>query len=601
MRARRDRWRIIAILLRMAGFGPLAVAMPLNLLIGGLPLAFIFAVSAVLREPAGTSGVPLVPVALLVALAAFGLAQVLAPWQAAIGEVISRRVDGRCLGEILTVAFTETPIRTLESPELAGRLGDARAAFDGTLPSPGAAAAGAVALIARYTQLLGAIGALVVVLPWPSAAWVGAACAVAALVIRFGQRGSLGRFATVWDGLAGHRRRVLYLRGLLTGPAVAKEIRVLGLRGWLGRRHDSAVTAHLSALWARRRALLGKPFLALAAVGLAGAAVALLALGSAAAAGELTLVQWGIAVQAVLIPVRFGVYFPESDVQTQFGLGGYRAVQALRDAARPEPARGGIQPGPVRQSIRFSGVRFAYPGGSTVLDGLDLELPAGSSTAVVGLNGAGKTTIVKLLAGFCEPVDGRVLVDGVALPRLDPVAWRRRLAVVFQEFNRYELSAAENITLGMPQDAAVARAAARSGAADLLASLPNGPQTTLFSRYPGGRDLSGGQWQRIALARAFHAVHNGASVLVLDEPTAQLSPRAEVEFFDRFLETTAGLTTLVISHRFSTVRRADHIAVLDGGRVAEYGSHDDLMALGGHYAEMFTLQARRFADSGAAR
>jgi ATP-binding cassette subfamily B protein len=237
-----------------------------------------------------------------------------------------------------------------------------------------------------------------------------------------------------------------------------------------------------------------------------------------------------------------------------------------------------------------------------VLDELDLELEAGHSTAVVGLNGAGKTTLVKLLTRLYQPTGGAIRADGIDIADLDLSSWQRRIAVIFQDFIRYELDARANITLGaahrLGDDAALLRAAERAGADDVLSALPYGAATTLSSRYRGGVDLSGGQWQRVALARALFAVEAGAGVLVLDEPTAQLDVRAEVAFFDRFLEITEGLTTVVISHRFSTVRRAHRIVLLGEGRVLERGTHDELLSLGGRYAELFELQARRFDDRG---
>jgi ATP-binding cassette subfamily B protein len=253
--------------------------------------------------------------------------------------------------------------------------------------------------------------------------------------------------------------------------------------------------------------------------------------------------------------------------------------------------------------IAFEKVTFAYPGSDRkIIDELDLELPAGRSTAIVGLNGAGKTTLVKLLSRIYEPTGGRITADGIPLAEFGARSWQKRLAVIYQDYVRYELDAAANIGLGAPElmgdAAALERAVEWAGAAGVTAALPDGLSTVLSSRYPGGVDLSGGQWQRIALARALFAVEGGASVLVLDEPTAQLDVRAEVAFFDRFLELTRGLTTVVISHRFSTVRRADQIVVLDGRRITERGSHEELMAAGGTYAELFGLQARRFAGEG---
>jgi ATP-binding cassette, subfamily B, bacterial len=258
--------------------------------------------------------------------------------------------------------------------------------------------------------------------------------------------------------------------------------------------------------------------------------------------------------------------------------------------------------------VRFEQVRFRYPSGVSVFADLDLVLPAGRSTALVGINGAGKTTLVKLLARLHDPDSGRILVDGVDLSLVRPAEWQRQVAVVFQDFAHYPLSFAENIGFGAPlflsDTSGLEDAARRAGALSLLSSLSGAAgaagssawDTVLSRSYDGGVELSGGQWQRVALARALFAVRHGATILVLDEPTAWLDARGEADFFDRFLEITEGTTTLIISHRFSTVRRADHICVLDGGRVLEEGDHDSLIAAGGRYAELFGLQAARFGS-----
>jgi ATP-binding cassette subfamily B protein len=252
-------------------------------------------------------------------------------------------------------------------------------------------------------------------------------------------------------------------------------------------------------------------------------------------------------------------------------------------------------------TIRFENVGYTYPTGDTpVLDGLDLELKAGESLAIVGVNGAGKTTLVTLLARLRDPTAGKITVDGTDLRDLDARSWQRGVAVVYQDFTRYPLSARENVglrDLGADIEPAVLdEAAERAGALDVVKQLPHGWDTICAPGYAGGADMSGGQWQRIALARAIYAVERGARVLVLDEPTAQLDIRAEAAFYSRFLEITRGLTTVVISHRFGTVRRADRIAVLDGGRITELGTHESLVATGGTYAELFELQAARFAS-----
>jgi ABC-type multidrug transport system fused ATPase/permease subunit len=264
------------------------------------------------------------------------------------------------------------------------------------------------------------------------------------------------------------------------------------------------------------------------------------------------------------------------------------AAGALPPGSRPAagmPAAG----------IRLRGLRFAYPGGGPVLDGVDLDIPAGTSLAIVGQNGAGKTTLAKLLCRLYDPQGGAVEVDGTDLRELDLDGWRRRLAAVFQDFIRFELPLRDNVAPAGAGDADVLAALAEAGAEGLA-----GLDTVLARGYAGGVDLSGGQWQRVALARALCSVRLGAGVIILDEPTAQLDVRGEAEIFDRILAATRPCTTILISHRFSTVRHADRICVLEGGRVVELGSHDELIALGGRYRTMFDLQASRFTEEVAA-
>jgi ABC-type multidrug transport system fused ATPase/permease subunit len=239
-------------------------------------------------------------------------------------------------------------------------------------------------------------------------------------------------------------------------------------------------------------------------------------------------------------------------------------------------------------------VRFRYPRGEAdVYHGLDLHVRPGESLAIVGENGAGKTSLAKLLCRFYDPGEGAILVDGVDLRHLDVESWRGRIAAVFQDFVRFERSLRDNVDpAGRCSDAEVL-ASLRSAGAEGLADLA----VPMSKRFEGGIELSGGQWQRVALARVLCSVRAGAGLVILDEPTANLDVSGEEEIFSRLLEETAAVTTILISHRFSTVRKADRVAVLVDGRIAEIGTHEELMALNGRYRRMFDLQASRFTQA----
>ena len=263
------------------------------------------------------------------------------------------------------------------------------------------------------------------------------------------------------------------------------------------------------------------------------------------------------------------------------------------------------QPAPTRlgQGIRIEGLSFSYPGTDRlVLDSVDLELPAGRVVALVGENGAGKTTLVKLLCKLYEPTAGRILVDGAPLNRMTADSWRARLAGAFQDFHRFELPARQSVGLGdvarVDDEQAVAAAVARAGADDVVARLPAGLDTQLGPTWPGGVEVSFGQWQKLALARGFMRDH--PLLLVLDEPTAALDAETEHALFERYAAAARGRAsgdgriTVLVSHRFSTVRMADLIVVLDGARVAQVGTHEDLMARPGPYADLYGIQAAAY-------
>ncbi|GAA4640513.1 ABC transporter ATP-binding protein [Actinoallomurus vinaceus] len=610
------RWLSIARLLPLAGRPALLSSVLVNLTIGLLPVGFIVGTSVMLtRVPAlaavrhGPDAWPGVLSAFALAIGALVLQNMLSPLQAAFGELVTRRIDGHCMRRLMTACLADAPMTLLEQREVIDDLSLARQGLLERSQTPGAAAAGLLALIARYVQVIGAV-ILVGLVLGPSA---GVMIGLVAAVVRAGSRGALTRWSLVIRRrFAGTQRRMRYVLDTGSDPAVAKEVRVLGILPWLRARAESESGSFLASWWRERRRIYFTPFLVFTLVALVGTVAVLLELR--AAAGGVSVLGLSLAVQSILVPLRMGTFFPESDLQTMYGMQAYDTITDLEERFRtgarrtgPAVARTTLETSPVQElpakAIRFEDVRFRYPDGDRdVLCGLDLELPVGTSTAIVGLNGAGKTTLIKLLARLYEPTGGLITVDGADLRDIDPRAWQRRLAMIFQDYVRYELDAAANIGMGAPDhigDEAALRAASEwAGAADVLDTLPAHLATPLSSRYARGVDLSGGQWQRIALARALFAVGAGASVLVLDEPTAQLDVRAEVAFFDRFIELTEGLTTIVISHRFSTVRRADRIVVLDEGRVAEEGDHDELLRGDGGYAELFRLQAHRFFTDG---
>jgi ATP-binding cassette subfamily B protein len=314
-------------------------------------------------------------------------------------------------------------------------------------------------------------------------------------------------------------------------------------------------------------------------------------LARAALAGELTVSELVTCLMA-LGGLRAGL-----DTASSVHEHAAEPVAALAELERLPAAEKRVSTTVTAGEIRFEGVSFGYPGADRrVLDGFDLTIPAGRSLALVGLNGAGKSTITKLLCGLHRPDAGRVTVGGQDLAELDQAAWRAQLAVLFQDFSRYELSVEENLSIASPEP--VSTVELEDALADVGLTTALG---TVLATHHGGTDLSGGQWQRLALARTLVRMRQGAGVVVLDEPTASLDVRAESELFRHILDLTAGRTTVLISHRFSTVRHADRIAVVGDGRVLELGAHEELLAAEGIYARLFHAQADRFlAPAGTA-
>jgi ABC-type multidrug transport system fused ATPase/permease subunit len=391
-----------------------------------------------------------------------------------------------------------------------------------------------------------------------------------------------------------------YAYRLAVEPASAKELRLFGLAGWAVQRFTDR-RRRLFELQYRATRLRERPMIWSLVIVATANGLVFWALGSAAIGGRLELERLVVFVQVAVgvSTIAFGglnwvVVGAAAPVVAVLRLQPAMApAGALNPAPHPTAGvrRGSGGGGRGAVGIQLRDLSFSYPRAERpVFDGLNLTVPAGSSLAVVGQNGAGKTTLAKLLCRLYDPGAGSIEVDGTDLRDLDVDAWRTRVAAVFQDFIRFELSLRDNVAPAGAPDADILAALADAGAED-LADLG----TPLAKGYDGGTDLSGGQWQRVALARALCAVRQGAGLVLLDEPTAQLDVRGEAAIFDRILAATREVTTVLISHRFSTVRHADRICVLEHGRVVELGSHDELMEFDGRYRTMFDLQAKRFA------
>jgi ATP-binding cassette, subfamily B, bacterial len=582
--ADRNEWKFFSVLTKADA--PLAIGWWIVLVLRGV-LPAVFAVAMGVLVGAVQRGDPLgVPLALVGVV--FVLLQVLSPIHQALGANLGDRTAA-WLYDRLTEACVRPPgIGHLEDPKLTSDLTVAR---DFDLGMTGPPLSISVDFIAGgLVELIGGFACAIVLFAY--AWWAPVVLAGAWLATHW-----LLRESAVWhdrntDEVRAAQRDAEYAYRLAVDPGPAKELRLFGLGPWtidrFVARRSRLHTLQYEATRLREKPLFWSVLLVV------GANIAVFwSLANAAGDGRLTLAQLvAFAQSAVGVSmIGFG--------GLNWALDGAAAPVAAVLRLEPAMARGGrLASGTQKaadlpaQNIRFRNLTFAYPGGVPVLDGFDLTIPAGSSLAIVGQNGAGKTTLAKLLCRLYDPQAGAIEIDGSDLRDFSVEAWRARVTAVFQDFTRFELPLRDNVAPAGASDEAIREALTAAGATH-LATL----DTVLAKGYQGGTDLSGGQWQRVALARALCAVQRGAGVVLLDEPTAQLDVRGEAEIFDRILTATRRCTTILISHRFSTVRHADRICVLEQGRVVELGTHDELMKLGGRYRTMFDLQAQRFTSA----
>lgn len=561
-----------------------------------LPTAFVLAsgflvasVPDAVRDGLSSASGRTLITALFVMGGLFLVQQAVVPLTELATAVLARRLDYSLSDRLARALLAPASITHLEAPETLDLAAQARGLTGFT---PGGAVLGIVRLWS--SRLAGAGGVVILIrLHWA----VALGLAAAGIAQRRFWRQRFDDATQAYYDRGGIHRRCQYLRDLVLTPPAAKEVQVFGLGAWLSDRMHESWDGAMAGVWRQMRGS-AKPVFLGCLFPWAVTVAALLVLAQRALAGAVSVGGVVVYAQAVLQAAALG----RSGTVDRLISEGAAMVPPLLELER----RAGIAPdagasppeGAPRQEIRFENVSFQYPDrDEKVFDGLDLCIEAGRSTAIVGVNGAGKTTLVKLLAGLHPPTAGRITVDGVDVASLRTSEWQRRVAAIFQDFQRYEVSARENIGFGAPEhlgdEATVRAAAARVDIDGVLDALPRGWDSPLSRQYTGGADLSGGEWQRVALARALMARAAGATVLVLDEPTAHLGVRAEAALYEQLLDVTREATVVLVSHRFSTVRRADRIVVLEGGRVVEDGSHDELVRLGGRYAGLFQLQANR--------
>lgn len=622
----RHRWEIVR-LIGTAGAPLIVPHVVASILAGLLPVVFVVAAARVigLTPQAAATGLggeawQELQVSFVVMTLAFVGQQAMIPVREIFGDRIARAVDRHEIDLLMDASTGNDSSAAFDEARTAGQLAIAVRELETWVQSPGQACAGQISILTRYTQLVGYLALVAHGLSW----WAAFGLGTATLLLRYALRGGLRKYAAARFALGLQESRNEYLRNLSIETFGGKEIRVFGLLGWLQDRWRTANGAWLvESTRARRRFLLWPLFwFTLVALAISMAVFAVIGRNGAAGAEALDVTTFSIVITAALGALALGQVYPESDVATAIGMHAHQSVTEFLESAGHVPttsalpgapteqadrARGVGAPGAggagasasVKESITFDRVAFSYPGSEhRVLQDVSFSIPVHGTTAIVGVNGAGKTTLVKLLTRLYEPTSGAIRVDGRDAREITLAHWRRLLSVTFQEFARYEVSILDNVAYGAVEhrdDLDGVMSAIRSvGLPESLGSLGSSLDTPLAQHITGGTELSGGQWQRVALARALFAHAHGAELLILDEPTASLDAHAEARFFTELTRLAPDATVVLVSHRFSTVRQADHIVVLEDGRVAEQGSHDDLLAAEGLYAHLFHTQARRY-------
>ena len=570
------------------------------LLAGVLPILLIIAggvLAARIEDALGSpraAALDRVYPAFVLVVGLFLLAEIMVPLQRRIRWLLSRRVDGSARDRVMRASLLGSDMARLHSPKLLEAMRRLRG-FVWYSVTPGSGAAGMLGIARDYVS--GFAAAVVV-------AWFQPIVAIASLVVSLVERVRLRNaeqaIVRAWIDGGWAFAEARYFTELGLGRPSAAEVRMFGLGDWLRSRIEAAGIRGWHFTWrSRTRAITGETPLrvvlttAVAGVGLAWAAFA-------AGRRDLSVPELIVFVPALFTVLGMGNTFPD-DNNVEYGtvmLPALETVERLAAEAGLLEAGSRPRPGvPAAPTVELRNVSFGYPGAeSLVLRDVDLTIPSGTSATLVGMNGAGKTTLVRLMCGLYRPSSGEVLVDGVDLRELDLDRWHAETATMFQEFVRLPTSVADNVGAGavdrLHEVDAVRGALHEANALGFSTALRDGLGTKLATKYAEGADVSGGQWQRLGVARALFALRAGARFLVLDEPTSNLDTASEERLVQRLLDETRGTCTAVlVTHRLGLARRTDQILVVEDGRIVERGRHDELIALGGRYARAFEMQA----------
>jgi ATP-binding cassette, subfamily B, bacterial len=575
---------------------------------GVLPVALIVAGGALSRRiqealSAGGAAASMSSVYrfFVLVLGLFLLSEIVLPVQSRLHWLVMKRVDGRARDRVMDAALKGTDMSHLHGAKFLDAMKRLRGLVHYSA-TPGGGAAGLLGILRDY--LTGFAAAVVVASYQPLLAVVVLAIA---LFVRVQWRAQVIILINTWiDGVPSFNE-ARYFAELGLGRQSANEVRLFGLLDWIRQRVHLAGIRGWTPTWDRRLYTLTRPAAVDAVLCLAAAVFPLVWAVRAALGGRLDVGDLVVFIPALFAVIAVGRSFND-DLAIEYGGVMLPALDTVQRQAASAVAvhTGNVVPSrSAPPAIELDHISFRYPGADEpVLTDVSLTIPAGTSIALVGMNGAGKTTLVRLICGLYRPQEGRVLVDGVDLSDIDLDEWHRLIAAMFQEFLRLQVSAAENVGAGAVEHFhdkdGVRFALAEAGALSFAQRLPDDVETLLATRYADGTDLSGGQWQRLGIARALFALGAGARVLILDEPTSNLDTFSEERLVHRLLDDTRGsVTTLLVTHRLALARRADQILVVERGRLVERGSHDDLLVENGRYAAAFAMQSSLYPLEGA--